>query len=55
MPDSSEESGTSIRIDLTGEGSRSAVLQVMALGDVERIEAEDLEEVLAPFDLWRGK
>ena len=58
LPESAREegvAGASIRVDLTGNGDQHVMVQVTAEGDQERIPDELVQELLAPFDVWRGR
>ena len=50
-----EKQGASMRIDLTGQGSVPVLLQVFLFGEEERVSDEAVQELLAPFDVWRGR
>jgi len=53
-PGADEEDGgqPSMRVDVTGSGAIPVAVQIMASEDVTD---ERAQELLAPFDVWRGK
>lgn len=53
--DDERTGGASIRIDLTGNGSVLGAVQVMAPRSVEPITDAKVQDLLAPFDVWRDK
>jgi len=50
-----DETRPSLRIDLTGDGSVYACLQVSNPPDRGPVSDEDVQRMLEPFDVWRGK
>jgi hypothetical protein len=56
MPDDDDKEESdlpSLRIDVTGTGGVPAVVQIN--GETDEVTNERAQELLAPFDVWRGK
>jgi len=47
--------GASLRIDLTGSGSIPVLVQITMQAESERVPDELARDLLAPFDVWRGR
>jgi hypothetical protein len=47
--------GSSLRVDVTGQGPRPVVVQIVRQGEEEKVPDELAQELLKPFDVWRGR
>ncbi len=55
-PDSDEgEGGGSIRVDVTGDGSVYAFVEIISNRGDGSVSDELVQDILEPFDVWRGK
>jgi hypothetical protein len=53
--DSKTPPGASIRVNVTGQGSIPVSVQITLVAAEGRVGDERVAEILAPFDVWRGR
>jgi hypothetical protein len=49
------KAGASLRIDLTGQGKLPVLVHLFFVDREEPVTDEEAQDLLAPFDLWRGR